>query len=197
MLTTRMTEITISLDSIVALLALIVASYFALRQITIMDMQRKIFERQKDISENQAFYQGQQTTISQQQANLLSQQLAFIREQEKDRKNKEELYLLIAPLYTNFKKDYDIIEWMSFREIEKTWIHKDNPEKESALKNLEAEILEIMRLRKGIAHEPIYSQIDAFEKMMPNFQKNRWEMKPILDEIFASVKIRYNELIGQ
>ena len=86
---------------------------------------------------------------------------------------------------------------MSFREIEKTWIHKDNPEKESALKNLEAEILEIMRLRKGIAHEPIYSQIDAFEKMMPNFQKNRWEMKPILDEIFASVKIRYNELIGQ
>jgi len=196
-LPTGMIDVIISFDSIVALLALIMASWFAIRQISIMDKQREIFERQKEISEDQKFYQGQQTTISQQQANLLNQQLALIRTQEIDREKKEELFLLISPLYTNFRKDPDIIDWMSYTETEKIWIQKDNPVKEAILKNLEAEILEIMRLRKGLAREPLYSRIDAYEKMMPNLQTNRSEMKHHLDELFESVKIRYNELVGQ
>jgi hypothetical protein len=196
-----MTEITFtptfSIDAVIAFLAIFAASYFAYKQVSIMDKQREIFERQRQISEDQKFYQGQQTTISQQQARLLSQQLAFIREQETDRRNKEELYMLIAPLYTSFKKDDDIIEWMSLRETDKMWRYKDNPLKEAALKNLEVEILELMRQKKGLAHEPLYSQMDAFEKQKPNWIKNRSEMKDLLDKIFASAKIRYNELIGQ
>ncbi len=185
-----------SFDGIVALIAILAASYFAHRQIDIMDKQRRIFERQTDISGNQAFYQGQQTTTSKQQARLLNQQLDFIREQEKDRKKKEELFLLIAPLYANFRKDeYDIIEWMSLREITKLWMYRDNPAKEEALKILEADILEIMRQRKGLAQEPLSSKIDAFEGALPHYDNNVQETRALLKEILGLVKNRYNELI--
>ena len=49
---------------------------------------------------------------------------------------------------------------MSLREIEKIWRFKDIPGKAEALKSLEAETLEIMRQRKGLAHEPLYSKIN-------------------------------------
>jgi hypothetical protein len=190
-----MTGITISLEAIIAFLALIAATYFAYRQISIMDEQRRIFERQTGISERQAHYQGQQTTISHQQAELLSQQLRLIRAQEDDRKKKDELFLLVAPLYTNFKKDYDIIDWMSLREIYKTWMYEDIPGKQEILKSLEIEILEIMRSRKGLAHEPLHSKIDAYQKKMPNWEIERGEMKPLLNELVEAVKNRYEELI--
>jgi len=195
MLFTGMTEITISIEAIVAFLAIIAASYFAYRQTSIMDMQRKIFERQSEISEYQKIYQGQQTTISGQQAELLRQQLAFIREQENDRRKKEELFLLIAPLYTNFRKDHEIIEWMSLREITKISIYRDMPSKKEALETLEAEILEIMRQRKGLAHEPLYSKINAFDNILPNYQDNPSDLKALLKEIFELLKTRYDELI--
>jgi hypothetical protein len=197
MLLTGMTEITISIDAIVAFLAIIAASYFAYRQTSIMDMQRKIFERQRDISEYQKIYQGQQTTISGQQAELLRQQLTLIREQENDRKKREELFLLIAPLYTNFRKNYEIIEWMSLREISKIYNYRNMPSRKEALENLEAEILEIMRQRKGLAHEPLYSKINVFDNLLPNYQNNPSDLKALLKEIFELVRTRYDELIGQ
>jgi hypothetical protein len=185
-----------SFDGIVAFIAILAASYFAHRQIYIMDKQRRIFERQTEISGNQAFYQGQQTTTSQQQARLLNQQLDFIREQEKDRRKKEELFLLIAPLYTNFRKDeYNIVEWMSLREQTKIWMYRDYPAKEKALKILEADILEIMRQRKGLAQEPLSSKIDAFEGSLPHYRNNVQETEALLKEILGLVKNRYNELI--
>jgi len=190
-------DIKITLDVIVAAFALIAAIVVAFMQISLMDKQSKIFDRQREISEYQKIYQGQQTTISKQQATLLSQQLAIIEEQEKDRKNKEELYLLIAPLYANLRKDDDIIDWMSRREIDKIWKYRDKPLKEAALRKLEADILEIMRLRKGLAHGSLYLKINAYEKKMPNYGINRSEMKPLLDEIFVLVKNRYSELIGK
>lgn len=197
---TGMTEITFvpefSIDGIITLTAILAASYFAYKQISIMDKQREIFERQTEISRNQAFYQGQQTTTSQQQARLLSQQLELIREQEMNRKKKEELFLLIAPLYTNFRKDeYNIIEWMSLREQTKIWMYRDQPAKEEALKKLEVDILEIMRQRKGLAHEPLSSTIDAFEGSIPHYNNNVQETEALLKEILRLVKNRYNELI--
>ena len=131
------------LNAFVVFLAILAASYFAHRQTSIMSQQKE---------------------ISNQQATLLSQQLEFIRQQEADRESKEELYMLIAPLYTKFKMDeYNIIDWMAQRDITKIWLYKDQPEKKARMKNLEADILEIMRQRKGYAHEPLYSKIDSYE----------------------------------
>jgi hypothetical protein len=192
-----MTQLTIDLGLIVSILAIIVAACFAWMQLSVYRRQADILEEQAKISSRQAIYQGQQATISQQQARLLSRQLELIREQEDNRKKKEELFLLIAPLYTSFKKDPDIIDWMSLRETGKIWLHDDNPSKKERLINLEAEIIEIMRQRKGLAQEPLYSKIEAFDNLLPNYRKNSWEMAPFLKEIFELVKTRYNELIGQ
>jgi hypothetical protein len=66
------------------------------------------------------------------------------------------------------------------------------------MKNLEADILEIMRQRKGYAHEPLYSKIDSYESSMPNLGNNNIpDIKAQLNEIFRLVKIRYAELGGQ
>jgi hypothetical protein len=197
-----MTEITffptISLDaviaSIIAVLALIAVVHLTCKQISIMDKQRQIFDRQTVISERMAFYQGQQTTISQQQANLLSQQLAFIRKQEKDRRNKEELFLLIAPLHTAFKKEYDIFDWISDRQTTKIWKHNDSPHKKEALTKLEEEIIEIIRQRKGYAHGPLYSKLDNLDGLLPNLMKNKEDILALLNELSMLVETRYAEL---
>lgn len=141
---------------------------------------------------------SQQKQISDQQAELLSQQLELIRKQEVDRKNKEELYMLIAPLYTKFRKDeYNIIDWMSQREITKIYLYREQPKKRELMINLEAEILDIMRQRKGYAHEPLFSKINSYESSMPNLGNNNiQEIKIQLNEILSLVKARYEELKG-
>lgn len=146
-----------------------------------------------------SYFAHRQTSIIDKQADISREQLNFIREQEADRKKKEELYMIIAPLYTKFKEDeHNIIDWMSQREITKIHLHTEQPEKKQQLTDLEANILEIMRQRKGYAHEPLYSKIDSYESSMPNLQDNNIkEIKDQLNEILRLVKIRYAELGGQ
>ena len=85
---------------------------------------------------------------------------------------------------------------MSTSEITKVHLHNDFLPKKEALKNSEAEIIEIIRQRKGLAHEPLYSKINKFESMLPIYE-GRDETKVLLTEIFKLVKTRYEELIIQ
>lgn len=81
------------ITSIAAVAAVLAASFFAWRQISIYNRQASLLDKQADILGRQAYYQGQQTTISKRQAeisqkqtNIAEQQLSIIKYQEQERR---------------------------------------------------------------------------------------------------------------
>jgi hypothetical protein len=107
------------------------------------------------------------------------------------------LFLLIAPLYTAFNKEYDILDWISDRQQTKIWKYDDNRTKKNALIKLESEIIEIIRQRKGLAHGPLYLKLDTLDGLLPNLMGEKADIYTLLNELSALVKTRYNELVEE
>ncbi len=105
-----------------------------------------------------------------------------------------EMELLIAPLYAKMNKNGDILSFMSTHLSSRMWSFTDNQERKE-LENLETEIKEIMRRYGHLALKQLYSEINKFLDLKPEYNPDKHnEAYNTLIEIKKLVKLRYDQL---
>jgi hypothetical protein len=105
-----------------------------------------------------------------------------------------EMELLIAPLYAKMNKNSAILSFMSTHGTSRMWSFTDNQER-MELENLETEIKEIMRQYGHRASKQLFSGIENFLNLKPEYNPDRHrEAYNTLIEIKTLVKLRYDQL---
>jgi hypothetical protein len=106
---------------------------------------------------------------------------------------KEELKLLISPLYAKLNKNDEIVDFMTTYKVSRLYVYDNSHRAE--LEKLEEDIKEIMLQYHPIAPDRLYKEIKTFLDLRPDWeQKNSWEAKKVLWNIMKLVKDRQEEL---